>query len=87
MLAKVVLHDRYKSWVDAVAELYGGLDICAVEAIQGKDGKEYITEVRRLTLPCIFLLCESISSDWSSFSIGVKLLVVEFKCVCYFSGQ
>lgn len=46
MMEEVEMTDRWKVWVEAASEMFGGLDIMAVDAIEEEPhGKEWILEV------------------------------------------
>ena len=42
---EIELTEQYRMWAEVAGKFFGGLDICTVDAIHTKDGKEYILEV------------------------------------------
>ena len=46
ILEEISVSDKHKAWIDAVSQMFGGLDICSLEAVVSRqDGKEWIIEV------------------------------------------
>jgi len=50
ILVEVPVQDKYRLWIDQVSEMFGGLDICSLEAVVAKDGQEVIIEVNDCAL-------------------------------------
>jgi synapsin len=44
-LQVVEVTDTYKLWVDEAAKCFGGMDMLAIDAIHGVDGKDHIIEL------------------------------------------
>ncbi|TDG43849.1 hypothetical protein AWZ03_009713 [Drosophila navojoa] len=42
MLEQITLTEKYKTWVDEISELFGGMEVCGLSVVVGKDGREYI---------------------------------------------
>jgi hypothetical protein len=42
---RVQMNHQFQSWMNHVAQLFGGLDICVIKAIQSNDGSFYIINV------------------------------------------
>lgn len=51
MLEQLAVTERHRLWIDNVSQLFGGLDICAIELLVAKDGREYIIELNDSALP------------------------------------
>ena len=49
LLEQVPVSEKLKKWIDDISDTFGSLDICSIEAVVAKDGKEHILEVMRAT--------------------------------------
>ncbi|GJQ80394.1 Syn [Trypoxylus dichotomus] len=76
MLEQISMPDRYKTWIDEVSDLFEGLDICALEVVVGKDGREYIIEVNDSALT---LLGDSQEEDRRHIA---DLVVYKMQAIC-----
>ncbi|XP_058056541.1 synapsin [Anopheles bellator] len=51
MLEQIPMTEKYKTWVDEVCELFGGMEVCGVAVIVSKEGKEFIISAADSTFP------------------------------------
>ncbi|XP_046441849.1 synapsin-like [Daphnia pulex] len=53
MLEQTPMTDKYRGWIEAVAAQFGGLDLCALEVLVARDGREIIMELNDCALPLL----------------------------------
>ena len=41
-IKEVSVQDKYKKWIDEAASIFGGLELCSLEAIVDTDGEKLI---------------------------------------------
>ncbi|KAF7490790.1 Synapsin, partial [Sarcoptes scabiei] len=76
LLEQQPINEKYKKWIDDVSELFGGLDICSLEGVIGKDGKEYILKIRGSDM---ILLGETQEEDRKNI---VDLIMSRMNTIC-----
>ncbi|OTF71577.1 synapsin-like protein, partial [Euroglyphus maynei] len=76
LLEQIPFNDRYKKWIDDVSDSFGGLDICSLEGVIGKDGKEFIFKVRGSDMA---LLGDTQEEDRKNI---VELIIQRMNAIC-----
>ena len=44
-IEEVPVQEKYKKWIDEASSMFGGLELCSLEAIVDAGGREFIIEV------------------------------------------
>jgi hypothetical protein len=53
MLEQTPMTDKYRGWIESVSTQFGGLDLCALEVLVARDGREIIMELNDCALPLL----------------------------------
>jgi len=76
VLEEVPVQEKYKKWIDKVSDLFGGLDLCSLEAVVAKDGTEFIIEVN----DCAMGLLGETQEEDKKMIAEMVLKEMEIKC-------
>lgn len=77
ILEEITVADRYKVWIDGLSEMFGGLDICSLEAVVARDGREFIIEVN----DCATALMGESQEDDRKHIADLVIKSMEEKCL------
>jgi hypothetical protein len=63
------VEDKYKVWADECAKCFGGMDLLGIDALRGKDGKDYIIELNSSSIGLL-------PDKWMEDTLHVRDIVV-----------